>query len=108
MLKAVSTVLAVVVSLAIVGNFAAAQERLAAKGPRGGQSYFDRIEKIKGLNLTDDQKAKIAELKKEYAPKLKEISDEARRRADGGAEEGPRGSHEGGQGSRQERPQRSL
>ena len=34
-------------------------------------TVIDRVERVKDLNLTDDQKAKLAELKKEYAPKLK-------------------------------------
>ena len=71
MLKAVSTVLALAVSLVVVGGLSA-QERTRPEGRRGGQSMLDRIEKVKGLTLTDDQKAKLAELKKEYAPKLKE------------------------------------
>jgi Spy/CpxP family protein refolding chaperone len=75
MLKTVSAVLALVVSLAILGNFASAQERRRREGPRGGQqSMIDRIEKMKDLKLTDDQKSKLAELKKEYAPKLKELA----------------------------------
>jgi Spy/CpxP family protein refolding chaperone len=73
MLKAVSTVLALVVSLVVVGSLFA-QERTRSEGRRGGQSILERIEKVKGLNLTDEQKTKLAELKKEYAPKLKELA----------------------------------
>jgi Spy/CpxP family protein refolding chaperone len=36
---------------------------------------IDRVERIPGINLTDDQKSKLADLKKEYAPKQKEIAD---------------------------------
>ena len=73
MLKAVTSVLALVVSLVIVGNLSA-QENTRPMGRRGGQSLLERIEKIKGLNLTDDQKSKLADLKKEYAPKVKEAA----------------------------------
>ena len=72
MLKAVSTVLALVVSLMVVGTLAAQQQR-HREGFRGGQPGFDRIEAmVKDLKLTDDQKAKVTELKKEYEPKFKE------------------------------------
>jgi Spy/CpxP family protein refolding chaperone len=73
MLKMVSAALASLVSLVLLGNCAVAQPPQPPHGgPRGNQSIFERIEKVKGLNLTDDQKSKIAELKKEYEPKLKE------------------------------------
>jgi|WetSurMetagenome_2_1015567.scaffolds.fasta_scaffold590894_2 Spy/CpxP family protein refolding chaperone len=73
MLKAVSTVLVLAVSLIVVDSLAA-QER-HREGPRGGQGGWERIEAmVKNLNLTEEQKAKVAELKKEYAPKFKEAT----------------------------------
>jgi Spy/CpxP family protein refolding chaperone len=77
-MRTVSTVLALAVSLMIVGNLSAADEK---KGPEGRHPRGPAMERgdlfpaemlIKGLNLTDDQKAKFEALKKEYGPKLKE------------------------------------
>jgi Spy/CpxP family protein refolding chaperone len=73
-MRVVSTVLALAVSLAVVGSLFA-QEK-GKKGPREGKRPGGAIERIDGmvknLNLTDDQKAKLEEIKKEYGPKLKE------------------------------------
>jgi Spy/CpxP family protein refolding chaperone len=79
MLKVASTVLALVVSLALIDSLSAqergrGQGRGQRRGP-GANSMIDRIERVPGINLTDDQKSKLAELKKEYAPKQKEIAD---------------------------------
>ena len=83
MLKAVTTVLALVVSLAMVGNLPA-QDGGRRQGRHDGRHAhqftpgrggFEGIERmLKSLNLTDEQKAKLAELKKEYAPKFKEAA----------------------------------
>jgi Spy/CpxP family protein refolding chaperone len=71
MLKAVSTVLVLAVSLVVVDSLAAQQRH--REGPRPGQGGWDRIEAmVKNLKLTDEQKTKVAELKKEYEPKFKE------------------------------------
>ena len=51
-----------------------AQQNGGGHGRRGGSSVLDQVARVKDLNLTDDQKAKLAELKKEYAPKIKELS----------------------------------
>jgi Spy/CpxP family protein refolding chaperone len=76
MFKAMSAMLALAVSLAIVGSLAAAEKPKRPEGPRGWQPGFERIEMmVKDLNLTDEQKAKVAELKKEYTPKFKEAVD---------------------------------
>ena len=71
-MKAVITVLALAVSLMIVGNLSAAEEKGEHKDkhPNGAMSEPWRM--LKGLNLTDDQKAKLEGLKKEYGPKLKD------------------------------------
>ncbi len=73
MLKVASIALAVIASLVLVDSLSA-QQNGQRQGRRGGFSVLDRIERVKDLNLTDDQKAKLADLKKEYAPKLKELS----------------------------------
>jgi Spy/CpxP family protein refolding chaperone len=73
MLRVASIALAVVASLVFVDSLSAQQNR-RGQGRRGGSSVIDRVERTKDLNLTDDQKAKLSGLKKEYAPKLKELS----------------------------------
>jgi Spy/CpxP family protein refolding chaperone len=73
MLKVASIALAVIASLVLVDSLSA-QQNGQRQGRRGGFSVLDRIDRVKDLNLTDDQKAKLAELKKEYAPKLKELA----------------------------------
>jgi Spy/CpxP family protein refolding chaperone len=76
MFKVASTVLALVVSLVLVDSLSA-QQKGRPQGHRGGWSVIDRVEKVKDLKLTDDQKAKLAELKKMYAPKTKALADKA-------------------------------
>ena len=73
MWKAVSTVLVLVLSLVFVAD-ASAQRRERRRGGReGGQPNFSRVDMmVRGLTLTDEQKTKVAELKKEYDPKFKE------------------------------------
>jgi Spy/CpxP family protein refolding chaperone len=76
-MRVFSTVLALAVSLMTAGNLLAADEKTAPKDrsshhPMMGQGDLFPGEMLKGLNLTDDQKAKLAELKKEYGPKIKE------------------------------------
>ena len=68
-----SVVLALVVSLVFIGNLSAADQKAPptkaehqADGPWG---------MLKGLNLTDAQKAKVKELGKEYEPKFKAAAD---------------------------------
>jgi Spy/CpxP family protein refolding chaperone len=73
MWKIASMAMALVVSLVLVDNLSA-QQRGQGPGRRGGFSPFDRIERVKDLKLTDDQKAKLEVLKKEYTPKLKELA----------------------------------
>jgi len=73
MFKVASTVLALVVSLVLVDSLSA-QQKGRPQGRHGGWSVIDRVEKVKDLKLTDDQKSKLAELKKQYAPKTKELT----------------------------------
>ena len=56
--------------------------------PMMGQGDVFPEQMLKGLNLTDDQKAKVEALKKEYGPKLKEGWKRSEH-PDPGAEEGP-------------------
>ncbi len=74
MLKAMSVVFAMLVSLVVVGSLMAAdkEKKPRPEGRHGQFSIIDRLENIKGLNLTDDQKTKLEALKKEYQPKNKE------------------------------------
>lgn len=78
-MKAVRTVLALLVSLVIVGSLSAAEERTGPEGKHPRQTMMDRWAMLNGVDLTDDQKAKVEEVKKEYGPKLKE----ARKEIDG-------------------------
>jgi Spy/CpxP family protein refolding chaperone len=81
-MRVVTAMLALAVSLAIVGNLWAAEEKKAPERGRpgpggfmGGPMLLDQIGKMKGMNLTDEQKTKLEALKKEYDPKLKEAHD---------------------------------
>jgi hypothetical protein len=54
----------------------AAPSLAAAKKKEGGNGvpYFQAVDRyLRPVTLTDDQKAKISDLKKEYEPKLKEL-----------------------------------
>lgn len=78
-MKTVRTVLALVVCVAMVGTLAAAEGRKpGARGPGGpgsGRGFGDPTARIdylvRDLDLTDAQKAKVEEIKKEFGPKLK-------------------------------------
>jgi len=73
MLKAVSTVLVLALSLVFVADLSAAKRERRREGRQGGQPEFSRVDMmVRGLTLTDEQKTKVAELKKEYDPKFKE------------------------------------
>jgi Spy/CpxP family protein refolding chaperone len=75
-MRAVSCVFALAVSLLAVGSLLAAEEKASHEGRHHrpmmdpGAMFPDRM--LKGLCLTDEQKAKVETLKKEYTPKLKE------------------------------------
>jgi Spy/CpxP family protein refolding chaperone len=72
-MRLVSTVLAVSVSLMMVGSLSAAEEHKAPQGRRPARPMAAQWEMLKSLDLTADQKAKLEELKKEYGPKFKEV-----------------------------------
>jgi Spy/CpxP family protein refolding chaperone len=73
MFKAVTTALVLGMSLAFVADLSAAKKERRHNGPPGGQPNFSRIDMmLRGLTLTEEQKTKVAELKKVYDPKLKE------------------------------------
>jgi Spy/CpxP family protein refolding chaperone len=71
-MRVVSIVLALVVSLVFVGTLSAADQMCPTTKPayRGHGPWG----MLKGLNLTDEQKAKVKELWKEYQPKFKEAT----------------------------------
>lgn len=71
-MKLVSTVLALAVSMVLVGSLSADQEKKGPDGKHPQRPMAQRWEMFRGLNLSDDQKAKVAELRKEYALKFKE------------------------------------
>jgi len=74
-MKFVCTVVALAVSLGMVSNLMAADG--PRRGPGGGQfNLIDMI--VRGLELTDAQKAKIEDLKKTEGPKLREAMEKAR------------------------------
>jgi Spy/CpxP family protein refolding chaperone len=74
-MRVASMVLALAVSLVMVGSlFAQEKEKKAPREGRRPGGMLERLdEMVKNLNLTDDQKAKLEEIKKEYAPKVKEL-----------------------------------
>jgi Spy/CpxP family protein refolding chaperone len=73
MLKAVTTALVLIVSLVFVADLSAAKKDRRHNGQPGGQPNFSRIDMmVRGLTLTEEQKTKVADLKKVYDPKLKE------------------------------------
>jgi Spy/CpxP family protein refolding chaperone len=70
MLKCLSIVLMFATSLVMVSRLSA--QDAPKRGLRTPGSVVDQLGRaIAKLNLTDDQKAKFAELKKEYEPKFK-------------------------------------
>jgi Spy/CpxP family protein refolding chaperone len=75
MFKAVGTVLVFAATIAVAASLSAQERHGRRDGPRG-QGGFDRIERmLKPLNLTEEQKTKVAALKKDYEPKFKELGD---------------------------------
>lgn len=66
------TMLALAVSLVIVGNLSAAEEKRGPEGKHPRQAMMEHWAMLRGVNLTDDQKAKVDSVKQEYGPKFKE------------------------------------
>jgi Spy/CpxP family protein refolding chaperone len=78
-MRVVSTMLALAVSLWMAGNLFAADQKKGHEGREGrnpGRSMLEQWEgRLKAVNLTDDQKTKWEAIKKEYAPKIKDIAE---------------------------------
>ena len=73
-MKVVSTVLALIVSLVIVGSLAAQDEKKAPENKRPPRAEMGPLGMLlRNLKLTDDQKAKVEELQKAAEPKNKEL-----------------------------------
>ena len=73
-MKVLCSVLALAASVALVSNLSAAdQPRRGPGGPGGrGPGQFNIVDMlVRGLELSDAQKTKVEELKKELEPKLK-------------------------------------
>ena len=71
-MRVISTVLALAVSLVLVGSLSATEEKKGPKHKHPRGPMVQRWEMFRGLNLTEDQKSKMAELRKEYGSKFKE------------------------------------
>ena len=71
-MRVVRMVLVLVVAVLIACPLMA-QEKQKKKGHHGPHAVADPFERVlQGLNLTDEQKAKFADVKKEFAPKWTE------------------------------------
>jgi len=72
-MKVLRVVLVLLVALAIASPVLAQEKK---KGKRGApKPAFDPMARLlEGLNLTDEQKEKVAEVNKEFAPKLAELA----------------------------------
>jgi Spy/CpxP family protein refolding chaperone len=70
----VTTVLTLVVSLAVAGSLRAADEgKKAHEGKHAQRPLAWAGVNVDQLKLTDDQKAKVADLQKEYAPQVADL-----------------------------------
>jgi Spy/CpxP family protein refolding chaperone len=74
-MRVATGVLTLVVSLTMVGSLWAAEEKTCPEGkqhrhPTAEHGQIPMLDMLKCLNLTEDQKAKVGELKKEYQPKF--------------------------------------
>ncbi|MEN6559023.1 MAG: hypothetical protein ABFC54_12685 [Thermoguttaceae bacterium] len=68
-----SMLLALLVSLTVVGNLSAGEKKQRLERQHAAHRVADPVDAIlRGVTLTDEQKAKINELKAEYGPKLLE------------------------------------
>jgi Spy/CpxP family protein refolding chaperone len=69
-MRVARSVLVLAIALLVAAS-AVAQEKSERKGRGRGGDPIDRL--TRGLTLTDDQKAKIADIKKEFTPKFAEV-----------------------------------
>ncbi|MBU4272063.1 MAG: hypothetical protein KKE86_07175 [Planctomycetes bacterium] len=74
-MKVLSAVLALAVSLAIVGNLSAEEKK---KGKYPDRPTIGGMRMFEGLDLSEEQKANFKELWKEYLPKLKAVGEKLR------------------------------
>lgn len=74
--RALGGVVALAAALLAAGNLWAAEEK-SKRGPEGrpprGPAVGQFTEMLKGINLNDEQKAKLDELKNYYGPKIKDL-----------------------------------
>ena len=71
-MKTACTMLALIVSLMIVGNVSAAEEKKADASKETRHVENSVMEMFNALNLTDEQKGKAQEISKEFGVKFKE------------------------------------
>ena len=74
-MRFVASVLALAMAFAIVGKLSADEKACSTTKPQ--PHTVAAWDMLKGLNLTDEQQAKVKELKKEYRPKFKAAIDSA-------------------------------
>ena len=74
-MKILSAVLALAVSLAIVGNLSAEEKK---KDKRPDRPMMGMMRMFEGLDFSEEQQAKFKELRKEYLPKLKTVGEKLR------------------------------
>jgi Spy/CpxP family protein refolding chaperone len=74
-MRVLRVVLVLLVALVIASPVLAQEKKRGKKGERGGaRGAFDPMARLlEGLDLTDEQKAKVAEVRKEFGPKLAEF-----------------------------------
>jgi Spy/CpxP family protein refolding chaperone len=73
-MKFVAGLLALAVALTVVGKLSAADDATPKAG-KGQHAMHGPWDMLRGLQLTDEQKAKVHEVMKEYGPKLKTARD---------------------------------
>jgi Spy/CpxP family protein refolding chaperone len=74
-MRIVAGVLALAVALTIVGKLSAADDKACPTTKPQHHAMGTPWDVLKGLKLTDDQKAKVKEFRKEYEPKFKAAAD---------------------------------
>jgi Spy/CpxP family protein refolding chaperone len=74
-MRIVASVLALAVALTIVGKLSADDDKACPTTKPQHHSMGMPWDVLKGLNLTDDQKAQVKELRKEYGAKFKAAAD---------------------------------